>query len=63
MKAQQYQCSFCGEPIAATPLEPLVLTLQLPDGGTQGLYAHRVCLRSALDASVPLGIGDDRRNE
>jgi hypothetical protein len=60
-KKQEYQCSFCGKPIASDPPEPLVLALQLPDGGTQALYSHRACLRTALHSSVPIAIGHDGR--
>ena len=54
-----YQCCFCGETITSTPPDPIVLTLDVEGGGTQDLYAHARCLRSALHPSVPLAVFDD----
>jgi hypothetical protein len=45
------QCCFCGESLAQA--EGLSITLDLPDGASQHMYAHAACFSQRLHPSVP----------
>jgi hypothetical protein len=55
----QYQCCFCGNTIVQRAMDPVVLSLELPDDGLQQLYSHLDCLRERLHPNVPLGLDDE----
>jgi hypothetical protein len=48
------ECCFCGEVIAPVRPDPVVLSLQVEDGGTQALPVHLRCLQRALRPGFPL---------
>ena len=58
-KMMNTQCCFCAKPVANTDIEPIVLNIDVGDGGSQQLYCHARCLKDALDPSVPLFPFDD----
>ncbi len=57
--AEKYVCCFCGGSIPSSAPTLVVLSLEVPGGGTQGLYAHQKCLRASVHPSVPLGALED----
>ena len=58
MSADSFQCCFCGLTIVRAAGDPVSLSLEVEDGGVQGLFAHEKCLRAALHPSVPLLTAD-----
>ena len=50
----KHQCCFCGQSIALTRVEPVVLLLTRDDGESQDLFCHLARLRACLDPDIPL---------
>ncbi len=54
-----YQCCFCGESIFEEAHDPVLLSIQLPEGAVQQIYSHSECLKTRLHTSVPVALFDD----
>jgi hypothetical protein len=48
-----FQCCFCGQSVDKLSPDFVEMAISLPEGGTQGLYAHSGCLKDKLHPSVP----------
>lgn len=63
MTPAQYTCCFCGELIAPTEIDPVLVTIALEDDAEQDLHCHWHCLKTRVHPSVGLYVWESEDRE